>query len=180
MASNNTSWYVINAASGFEHKIAKAIKEAAEQKGLSAAFEEVMVPVENISEVRRGKKVVSSRKIFPGYVLIKMDLNDVTWNIIKNIPKVAGLLGASGKPLPVPEEEVMRVLKQIEDGAVVKEVVLAYEVGETVKIIDGPFETFTGVIEELDVEKTRLKVLVSIFGRATPVDLDFVQVEKIK
>ncbi|AIF81276.1 transcription antitermination protein NusG [endosymbiont of Acanthamoeba sp. UWC8] len=172
-------WYIINTLSGYEQKVAKAIRETAEQKGVLPSFEDIIVPVENVTELRRGKKVTSARKIFPGYILVKMALNDLTWNIVKNTPRVAGLLGGS-KPLPVPEVEVNRVLKQVEEGAVTKEIEVMYDINETVKIIDGPFETFAGVIEEVDSEKKRIKVLVSIFGRSTPVELEFGQVEKLK
>ncbi|MBA8667261.1 transcription termination/antitermination protein NusG [Holosporaceae bacterium 'Namur'] len=172
-------WYIINTLSGYEQKVAKAIRETAEQKGVLSSFGDVIVPVENVTELRRGKKVTSARKIFPGYILVKMVLNDLTWNIVKNTPRVAGLLGGS-KPLPVPEVEVNRVLKQVEEGAVTKEIEVMYDINETVKIIDGPFETFAGVIEEVDSEKKRIKVLVSIFGRSTPVELEFGQVEKLK
>ncbi|WP_039455629.1 transcription termination/antitermination protein NusG [Candidatus Jidaibacter acanthamoebae] len=172
-------WYIINTLSGYEQKVAKAIRETAEQKGVLPSFEDIIVPVENVTELRRGTKVTSARKIFPGYILVKMVLNDLTWNIVKNTPRVAGLLGGS-KPLPVPEVEVNRVLKQVEEGAVTKEIEVMYDINETVKIIDGPFETFAGVIEEVDSEKKRIKVLVSIFGRSTPVELEFGQVEKLK
>lgn len=172
-------WYIINTLSGYEQKVAKTIRETAEQKGVLPSFEDIIVPVENVTELRRGKKVTSAKKIFPGYILVKMILNDLTWNIVKNTPRVAGLLGGS-KPLPVPEVEVKRVLKQVEEGAVTKEIEVMYDINETVKIIDGPFETFAGVIEEVDSEKKRIKVLVSIFGRSTPVELEFGQVEKLK
>jgi transcriptional antiterminator NusG len=173
-------WYIVNTLSGYEQKVAKAIRDTAEQRGVSSSFEDIIVPVENVTELRKGKKVTAAKKIFPGYILIKMELNDLTWNIVKSTPRVAGLLGSSGKPLPVPEAEVKRVLKQVEEGAVTKEIEVSYDINETVKIIDGPFETFTGMIEEVDVEKKRLKVLVSIFGRSTPVELEFHQVEKFK
>jgi transcriptional antiterminator NusG len=166
--------------SGYEQKVAKSIRETAEQKGVADSFEDIIVPVENVTELRRGKKVTSAKKIFPGYILVKMALNDLTWNIVKNTPRVAGLLGSGGKPRPVPEVEVKRVLAQVEEGAVTKDVEVIYDVNETIKINDGPFETFTGVIEEVDMEKKRLKVLVSIFGRSTPVELEFHQVEKLK
>ncbi|KIE05460.1 Transcription termination/antitermination protein NusG [Candidatus Jidaibacter acanthamoeba] len=179
MMESPARWYIINTLSGYEQKVAKAIRETAEQKGVLPSFEDIIVPVENVTELRRGTKVTSARKIFPGYILVKMVLNDLTWNIVKNTPRVAGLLGGS-KPLPVPEVEVNRVLKQVEEGAVTKEIEVMYDINETVKIIDGPFETFAGVIEEVDSEKKRIKVLVSIFGRSTPVELEFGQVEKLK
>lgn len=177
MASN---WYIINTLSGFEHKVAKLIRDNAEKKGISSKFEEIIVPVENVTEVKKGKKVTSEKKIFPGYIIVKMDLDDASWNLVKNIPRVSGFLGGSGKPVRIPEKEVMQVLRRVEEGAVAKEVELVYDVAETVKIIDGPFETFTGVVDNVDHERKRLKVSVSIFGRPTPVELDFSQVEKNK
>lgn len=173
-------WYIVNTLSGFEHKVSKMIRENAQKKGIESKFEEIIVPVENITEVKKGKKVNSEKKIFPGYIMVKMELDDASWNLVKNIPRVSGFLGGSGRPVPIPEKEVMQVLKQVEEGSVAKEVELAYEVAETVKIIEGPFETFTGVVDEVDHDKKRLKVSVSIFGRPTPVELDFAQVEKIK
>jgi transcriptional antiterminator NusG len=176
----SSSWYIVNTLSGFEHKVAKLIRENAEKKGIGSKFDEIIVPVENVSEIKKGKKVTVEKKIFPGYVLIKMLLDDASWNLVKNTPRVAGFLGGSGRPLPISEKEVMRVLQQVEEGSVAKEVEIAFDVNEQVKITDGPFETFTGVVEEVDHVKKKMKVLVSIFGRATPVELEFNQVEKIK
>lgn len=173
-------WYIVNTLSGFEHKVAKAIKESAEKKNILDKFEDVVVPVENVTELKKGKKVVAEKKIFPGYILVKMHLDDASWNLVKNTPKVSGFLGGSGKPLPVSEKEVNRVLQQVEEGSVVKEVDVSFDVGETVKIIEGPFETFTGLVDEIDVVRKRLKISVSIFGRPTPVELEFHQVEKTK
>lgn len=156
------------------------IKESAEKRGLLDKFEDVVVPTENVTEIKKGKKVVSEKKIYPGYILVKMHLDDASWNLVKNTPKVAGFLGGSGKPLPVPEREVKAVLMQVEAGSVVKDMDISFEVGENVKIIEGPFETFTGLVDEFDVVKKRLKISVSIFGRPTPVELELHQVEKIK
>lgn len=172
-------WYIINTLSGSEQKIVKAIREAAEQKKLADKFDQIIVPARNVNEIRKGKKVVAEKKFFPGYILIKMELNDLTWNVVKNVPKVAGLLGSAGKPTPVRESEVLEVIKQIEEVESNDVVEIVYQAGETIKICDGPFETFTGVIEEVDSEKKRLKVSVSIFGRSTPVELEFNQIEKI-
>jgi transcriptional antiterminator NusG len=172
-------WYVVNTLSGYEHSVADMIKDFAEKKGVLAKFEEIVVPVESVTEFKKGKKVTSEKKIFPGYIVVKMELDDLTWNLVKNIPRVAGFLGGSGKPMPIREAEVQRLLKQVEEGVVVKDVELTFDVGEMVKIIDGPFVTFSGVVDEVDLIKKRLKVSVSIFGRPTPVDLDFNQVEKI-
>lgn len=173
-------WYIVNTLSGYEHKVSQLIKDNASKKGIENLFEEIVVPVENVTEVKKGKKVVSEKKIFPGYILVKMELNDLTWNLVKNIPRVSGFLGGSGRPVPIPEREVMEVLKQVEEGAVVKEVEISFEVGETIKINEGPFQTFTGVVDDVDHIKKKLKVSVSIFGRATPVELEFAQVEKNK
>lgn len=173
-----SKWYIINTLSGQEHKVAKALAECVEQKGVQDKFEEIIVPVESVTEIRKGKKIVAERKLFPGYVMIKMNLDDQTWNIVKSMPKVAGLLGGGGKPVAVPESQVLSVLKHVEEGAVVKEVKIAFTVGEIVKINDGPFESFSGAVDKVDDEKKRLTVSVSIFGRLTPVELEFNQVEK--
>lgn len=173
-------WYIVNTLSGYEHKVKKLIQDNANKKKVEHLFEDIVVPVENVTEVKKGKKVTSEKKIFPGYILIKMELNDESWNLVKNTARVAGFLGGSGRPVPVPEKEAMRVLKQIEEGAVAKEVECTYEIGETIKITDGPFQTFMGLVDEVDNAKKRLKVSVSIFGRSTPVDLEFSQVEKNK
>lgn len=173
-------WYIVNTLSGYEHKVCQLIKDHAAKKGVENLFEEIVVPVENVTELKKGKKVLSEKKIFPGYILVKMELNDLSWNLVKNIPRVSGFLGGSGRPVPIPEKEVMNVLKQVEEGSVVKEVEISFEVGETIKINDGPFQTFTGVVDDVDNSKKRLKVSVSIFGRPTPVELEFTQVEKNK
>jgi len=171
-------WYIVNTLSGHEHKVKKLIQDNAEKKNVSDLFEEIVVPVENVTEVKKGKKVTAEKKIFPGYILIKMQLNDESWNLVKNTSKVSGFLGGSGRPVPIPEKEAQRVLKQVEEGSVAKEVECTYEVGETIKIIEGPFQTFMGLVDEVDNTRKRLKVSVSIFGRSTPVELDFGQVEK--
>lgn len=173
------SWYIINTVSGHEARVARAIRAEAEKAGIVDLFQDVVVPTESVSEIKKGKKVQSTKNIFPGYVLLKMELNDITWGLVKRIPNVAKFLGAGGKPAKISEEEADRILKQIEDGQVVREIQGSYEASESVKIIDGPFETFTGVIEVVDQERRRLKVLVSILGRETPVELEFSQVEKI-
>lgn len=173
-------WYIVNTLSGYEQKVAKAIIETAKQKGISEMFEDVVVPVENVIELKKGKKVSTSKKIFPSYIMVKMELNDLSWNIVKNIPKVSGFLGGGNKPIPVPELEVKRVLQQVEQGKIEKQVELTFDIGEVVKILDGPFENFMGVIEEVEYEKKRVKISVSIFGRSTPVELEFNQIEKSK
>jgi len=171
-------WYVIHVYSGFEKKVASAIREQAEQKGLAERFDEILVPTEEVVEVKRGARVSSERKIFPGYVLIKMDLDDETWHLVKNTAKVTGFLGGRGKPLPISDAEAARIIHQMQEGVERPRPSITFEIGEQVRVSDGPFTSFNGVVEEVDEEKSRVKVAVSIFGRATPVELDFSQVEK--
>lgn len=172
-------WYIINALSGYEKKIAMAIEEQAKQKGMENCFEEVVVPVESVMEVRKGKKINSERKFFPGYVLAKMEMNDDTWHLVKSIPRVKGFLGGGGKPQPISQKEAEDIFRQVEEGIEHPKNMVSFDVGEAVKIIDGPFDTFVGVVEEIDEEKLRLKVSVTILGRTTPVELDYTQVEKV-
>ena len=171
-------WYIIHAYSNFENKVAESIREQAKQRGLSDLFEEVMVPKEKVFEVRRGRKVDAERKFFPGYVLAKMDLTDEAFHLIKNTPKVTGFLGADNKPTPISDVEAQRILHQVQEGIERPKPSVSFEVGEQVRVSDGPFATFNGVVEEVDEARSRLKVAVSIFGRATPVELEFGQVEK--
>ena len=170
-------WYVIHTYSGFENKIADFIMEQAAKKGLSDKVEQVLVPQENVVSVRNGTKVEQKHKFLRGYVLIKMEMNDETWYLVNNTPKVTGFMGGK-KPTPITEAEAMRILNQVQEGTEKPRTAVSYDVGEQVRVIDGPFASFVGTVEEVDKEKERLKVLVSIFGRATPVDLDFVQVKK--
>src|SRR5215813_8686191 len=172
-------WYVIHVYSGFEKKVATAIREQAEQKGLSDRFDEVLVPTEEVVEVKRGAKVAGERKFFPGYVLIKMDLDDETWHLVKNTAKVTGFLGGRGRPSPISEAEASRIMRQVQEGIERPKPSITYEIGEQVRVSDGPFTSFNGVVEEVDEEKARIKVAVSIFGRATPVELEYSQVEKL-
>jgi transcriptional antiterminator NusG len=173
-------WYIIHAHSGFEKKVAIHILEKAKQNGLEDAFEEVVVPTEEVIEVRRGKKVQAERKFFPGYVLAKMAMSDATWQLVRNTPKVTGFLGGKGiRPQPISEAEAQAIFKQAEEGVSNKRNAILFETGEQVKIIDGPFESFIGMVEEVEDDRERLKVSVSIFGRATPVELTFDQVHKV-
>jgi transcription termination/antitermination protein NusG len=176
MAKN---WYVVHVYSGFEKKIAQQITEQAAQKGLAEQFEAVLVPSENVVEVKRGRKMNTEHKFFPGYVLVKMDLTDDAWHLVKNTPKVTGFLGSKTKPSPISEAEAERILKQSQEGVDRPRPAVLYEIGEQVRVADGPFTSFNGTIEEVDEEKGRVKVSVSIFGRSTPVELEYSQVEKL-
>ncbi|WP_028880759.1 transcription termination/antitermination protein NusG [Terasakiella pusilla] len=171
-------WYVIHAYSGFENKVAQTLREQAEKKGLSELFEEILVPTEEVVEMRRGSKVTANRKFFPGYVLAKMQLTDETWNMVKNTAKVTDFLGAQGKPCPITEDEAQRILHQVQEGVDRPRSSVSFEIGEEVRVVDGPFASFNGLVEEVDEEKSRLKVSVSIFGRSTPVELEYNQVDK--
>lgn len=171
-------WYVLHVHSGFEKKVAQQIQEQAVQTGLAEQFEEILVPSELVAETRRGQKINTEHKLFPGYVLVKMDMTDDTWHLVKDTAKVTGFLGTRSRPSPLSEDEVKRILSQNVDGAPVVRSIVSFEIGEQVRVVDGPFTSFNGVIEEVDNEKSRVKVSVSIFGRLTPVELEFAQVEK--
>jgi transcriptional antiterminator NusG len=173
-------WYIVQAYSNFERKVAEDIRQKVAQKKLDHLFEDVIVPTEKVVEMRRGRKVDAERKFFPGYVLVKMDMTNEAFHLIKNTPKVTGFLGSGDKPMPISEKEAMAILQQVQEGVDHPKPSVSFEVGEQVRVSDGPFASFNGVVEELDFDKNRVKVSVSIFGRATPVELDFEQVELSK
>ena len=175
-------WYIIHAYSGFENKVRDAILSEAKRMGLEPLVEEVEVPTEEVTEVKRGKKVQTERKFFPGYVLAKLGMNDDVYHLVKNTPKVTGFLGSNGKPQPISEAEAARILNTKEEAAAApkQKINVDYEIGDQIKVLDGPFASFNGVVEELDFDRARVKVSVSIFGRATPVELEFEQVELVK
>ena len=172
-------WYIVHAYSNFENKVAESIREQAKQRHLEHLFDEIMVPKEKVTEVRRGRKVDTERKFFPGYVLVKMDLTDDAWHLVKNTPKVTGFLGSRTRPSPISDAEAERIMKQTQEGVERPRPAVLFEVGEQVRVADGPFTSFNGTVEEVDEEKGRVKVSVSIFGRSTPVELEYGQVEKV-
>lgn len=172
-------WYVLHVYSGFENKVSEAIKDKAEKKNLAEKVGDILIPKEEIVEVKRGQKVNTERKVFPGYVLARLDMNDDVWHMIKDTPKVTGFLGAGNKPVPISEKEAERLIKQLQEGVDRPKPSVSFEIGEEVKVSEGPFMSFNGIVEEVDEVRARLKVSVSIFGRATPVELEYTQVEKV-
>ncbi|MDR3463552.1 MAG: transcription termination/antitermination protein NusG [Beijerinckiaceae bacterium] len=172
-------WYIVHAHSNFEKKVAASIKEQAAQRHLEDKFDEILVPVEQVVEVRKGRKINSERKFFPGYVLVKCDLSDDIYHLIKNTPKVTGFLGADKRPVPISDSEAERIKGQVAEGVERPKASISFEVGESVRVADGPFASFNGIVEEVDESRSRVKVAVSIFGRATPVELEYTQVEKL-
>jgi transcriptional antiterminator NusG len=172
-------WYVVHVYSGFEGKVAQSIREQAQQTGLDDDIEEVLVPMEEVVQMRRGAKVAAERKFFPGYVLVKMAMTDEAWHLVKDTPKVTGFLGAGNKPSPISEAEAMRILHQVQEGVERPKPSITFEIGEQVRVADGPFTSFNALVEDVDEERARLKVAVSIFGRSTPVELEYSQVEKL-
>jgi transcriptional antiterminator NusG len=180
-AATDRQWYVVHTYSGYEHKVKAALEERVRNLGKPDLFGEILVPSEKVVELVKGKKKTSSRKFFPGYILVNMKLNNETWHIVKSTPKVTGFLGGATDPSAIPpisESEVREITHQMAEGAVKPKPKVLFEQGENVKVIDGPFQDFNGVVEEVKPDKGKLRVLISIFGRATPVELDFVQVEK--
>ena len=178
-ASNpNHKWYIVHAYSNFEKKVAETIREQARTQGLADSISDILVPTEDVVEIRRGRKINTERKFFPGYVLVKMNLSDEVFHLIKNTPKVTGFLGSGSKPMPVSEKEIQRIVGAVEEGAERPKPTIRFDIGETVKVIDGPFASFDGQVESVDEDNARLRVAVSIFGRPTPVDLEYSQVEK--
>ena len=173
------NWYIVQSYSSFENKVANAIREEATNAKLNDKIEEVIVPTQDVTEVRRGKRYQRKKKYFPGYVLVKMDMDDKLYHLIKNIKKVSGFLGQKGSPIPVSEKEISKLMGQIKDGVIDSKSGISYTIGEKVQVIDGPFASFSGLVEEIDEDRSRLKVSVSIFGRPTPVDLEYNQVEKV-
>ena len=171
-------WYIVHAYSNFEHKVAESIREQAAIAGLQDSFEEILVPTEEVVEMRRGRRVNAERKFFPGYVLVRMDMSDEAYHLVKNTPKVTGFLGQQNRPSPISQSEVEQIVNQVQEGVERPKPSVIFEIGEQVRVCDGPFATFSGLVEEVDEEKARLKVAVSIFGRATPVELEYGQVEK--
>ena len=172
-------WYVVHVYSGFETKVAQSVREQARKNGLDDIIEDIQVPSEEVVQIKRGAKVSSDRKFFPGYVLVKMEMVDEAWHLIKDTPKVTGFLGSGGKPSPISKSEAERIMHQVQEGIDRPKPMISFEVGEQVHVSDGPFSSFNGLVEEVDEEKSRIKVSVSIFGRATPVELEYAQVEKL-
>ena len=172
------NWYIVQTFSGFEQKVADTLKDTIKSKELSDKIDQVLVPVHEVTEVKRGKRVKREKKFFPSYVLVKMEMNKDLYHMIKNIQKVTGFLGTTGTPVPVSDKEIDKILGNIKEGSLVTEPSITFDVGEQVKVCEGPFSSFSGLVEEVDEEKSRLKVSVSIFGRPTPIELEFNQVEK--
>ena len=172
------NWYIVQTFSGFEQKVAESIKDIIKKKSLDDKIEEVLVPMHEVTQVKRGKRVQRKKKYFPSYVLVRMELSKDLYHMVKNINKVTGFLGSAGSPVPVPEKEIDKIIGRIKEGSLIPEPKLSFDIGEQVKVCEGPFASFNGMVEEVDEEKSRLKVSVSIFGRPTPIDLEYNQVEK--
>ncbi len=179
MTVQKARWYIVHVYSGSENRVAQLIRENADKKGMSAEFEEILVPTEEVIEIKAGERVNVDKKYFPGYVLVKMVLTDETWHLVRTVPRVSGFLGTKGKPSPVSEAEVKRIIDQVKASAETPRNSVSYEIGDQVRIVDGPFASFTGFVEEIEDDKQKLKVSVMIFGRATPVALEYTQIEKV-
>ena len=173
------NWYIVQSHSNFENKVAGLIREEAEKAKISEKIEEIVVPTHDVTEVKRGKRIQRKKKYFPGYVLIKSEMDNDLYHLIKNLKRVSGFLGSKGIPVPVSDKEIEKILGQIKDGVAQPKSAIECTIGEKVQVIDGPFASFSGMVEDIDEEKSRLKVSVSIFGRPTPVDLEYNQVEKV-
>ena len=171
-------WYIVQTFSGFENKVAEVLKDTLKKRELNDKIEEVLVPTHEVTEVRRGKRIQSKRKYFPSYVLVKMEMDKELYHMIKNIQKVTGFLGSTGTPIPVSEKEIDKIMGRIKEGTLLPKTQVSFDIGEQVKVCEGPFASFSGLVEEVDEERSRLKVSVSIFGRPTPIDLEYNQVEK--
>lgn len=171
-------WYVLHVYSGFEKKVKQSIEEQAAQAGMDDKIIQVLVPHEDVVEVRRGTKIHSERKFFPGYVLIEMEMTDQAWHLVQNTPKVSGFLGTQSRPTPISEAEALRIMNQVQEGVDRPKPSVVFEIGDSVRVVDGPFTSFNGQVEDVDEERARVKVAVSIFGRSTPVELEYAQVEK--
>ena len=172
------NWYIVQTFSGFEQKVAETLKDLVKKQELGEKIEDVLVPMHEVTEVKRGKRVQRKKKYFPSYVLVKMDMNKELYHMIKNIQKVTGFLGVTGSPTPVSENEINKIMGRISEGTMIPKTQVSFDIGEQVKVCEGPFASFSGLVEEVDEEKSRLKVSVSIFGRPTPIDLEYSQVEK--
>ena len=179
MTIQKARWYIVHVYSGSENRVAQLIRENADKKGMAAEFEEILVPTEEVIEIKAGERVNVDKKYFPGYVLVKMVLTDETWHLVRTVPRVSGFLGTKGKPSPVSEAEVKRIIDQVKASAETPRSSVSYEIGDQVRIVDGPFASFTGFVEEIEDDKQKLKVSVMIFGRATPVALEYTQIEKV-
>lgn len=179
MTAPQARWYIVHTYSGFERKVAQAIRDQAERKGMAEEFEQVLVPTEEVVEMRRGQKVSNERKFFPGYVMVRMVMTDETWYLVKNTAKVTGFLGTGGKPTPISDAEADRILQQVKEGIERPKPSITFQIGEMVRVADGPFTSFNGMVEDIDEDKARVKVAVSIFGRSTPVELEYSQIEKL-
>jgi transcriptional antiterminator NusG len=177
--TSTKQWYIVHTYSGFEAKVKESLRQRAEALGMGDVIEEVLIPTEEVVEVREGKKTKSTRKFFPGYVLVRMEMSDEAWHVVKNTPRVTGFVGTGNRPVPLSDEEVDRIIRQVSVAAKKPKPKLEYRIGETVKIMEGPFSNFTGQVEEINEDRSTLKVMVTIFGRATPVELGFLQVEKV-